>query len=73
MINEKNNNKNREFNIYFLGKLGFGLLGLMENKKRAHPASSRNIITVIIIFFFWVGEVITKNKKQITITIYYNK
>lgn len=68
MINEKI----RDFNIYFLGKLGFGLLGLRlkENKKRAHRASERDIIIVIIIFFFWVGEVITgKKKKQITITI----
>lgn len=60
MINEKI----RDFNIYFLGKLGFGLLGLMENKKRAHRASERDIITVTIIFFFWVGEVITKNKNK---------
>jgi hypothetical protein len=50
--------KIRDFNIYFLGKLVFGLLGLKENKKRAHRARERerDTITVVIIFFFWVGK-----------------
>jgi len=63
--------KIRDFNIYFLGKLVFGLLGLKENKKRAHRTRERERerenITVVIIFFFWVGKVITgkKQKKKI--------
>jgi hypothetical protein len=60
--------KIRDFNIYFLGKLVFGLLGLKENKKRAHRTRERERererILLLLLFSFFGSEKLLQGKKQ---------